>query len=72
MNREFKLPGGNSGGLKCQACGTELEHVYRTTRSGGFVMRERVCPQCSAVNTTAERVLNARPGKTRFSDPCME
>lgn len=68
MAQEFKLP---SGGLKCQSCGGELPRVYRTIRSSGFVIRERICPECGKINTTAERVVNVRT-KERFSDEAYE
>jgi len=66
MTREFKLPGGE--GLACEQCRTPLHKVYRTTRSAGFVMRERICPQCGAIHTTSERVLAVRNKLSNFSD----
>ena len=55
--RTFQLPG---GGLKCGKCEAVLPRVSRTIKTPGFVTRERVCPQCGEVNTTAERVINTR------------
>jgi transcriptional regulator NrdR family protein len=55
--RTFQLPG---GGLKCEVCGEALPNVYRTRPSGGFILRERICPKCGEVNKTAERVINTQ------------
>ena len=61
--REFQLPG---GGLKCESCGSPLPRVYRTRPSGGFILRQRVCPKCGKLNTTSERVISAEPRRDRF------
>ena len=62
--RTFRLPG---GGLKCEVCGESLPRVYRTRPSGGFILRERVCPECGKVNRTSERVISTEPRQDRFS-----
>lgn len=66
--REFQLPGGS--GLKCEKCGAWLTRVHRTLTTAGFITRERICPECQTLNTTSERVINARKIRGRFSDPC--
>lgn len=58
--RQVKLPG---GGCYCEACGSPLPDVARTTRSDGFILRERRCinPKCKEkLNVTVERTLTAR------------
>lgn len=65
--RTFSLPG--QQGIPCYECGAVLNSVYRTTRSDGLIIRERVCPRCCAINTTGERVLHARANANRFSGP---
>jgi transcriptional regulator NrdR family protein len=69
MTAEFRKQG---DGLRCQKCDAELQSVYRTRQTAGFVLRERLCPSCNTLHTTGERILNARPRfeKRRFSDPC--
>ena len=66
-HRTFQLPG---GGLKCGDCGETLPTVFRTVTTPGFVTRERICPKCGKINTTAERVINVRDRKGFFSAPC--
>lgn len=65
--KEFQLPG---VGLKCGACSATLPSVTRTFKTEGFVTRERICPACGKVNTTSERVINAREMRRYCSQPC--
>ena len=62
--RTFELPG-----LRCQHCQAHLPRVYRTQTTRGFIIRERICPQCNRVNTTSERIIAVRERK-HFNDPC--
>lgn len=62
--RTFNLPG---AGLKCDNCGGELPRVHRTVTTNGFVTRERICTRCGYINTTSERVINARERRRYFS-----
>jgi phage FluMu protein Com len=62
--RTFELPG-----LRCQHCQAHLPRVYRTQTTRGFIIRERICPQCNRVNTTSERIIAVRE-RQHFSDPC--
>ena len=62
--RTFELPG-----LRCQHCQAHLPRVYRTQTTRGFIIRERICPQCNRVNTTSERIIGVRE-RQHFSDPC--
>lgn len=55
--RKMQLPG---SGLKCGSCNAELGRVSRTTRTAGFILRERICPECRAKNITSERVIASR------------
>ena len=56
-SRTFRLP---RGGVKCGKCQAVLQRVNRTITTPGFVTRERICPRCGEINTTAERVINTR------------
>jgi ribosome-binding protein aMBF1 (putative translation factor) len=56
--RTFNLPG--SDGLVCKHCGTQLSGPSRTVETAGLIIRERVCPSCSKINETTERVIAAR------------
>ena len=62
--RTFELPG-----LRCQHCQAHLPRVYRTQTTRGFIIRERICPQCNRVNTTSERIIGVRE-RQHFNDPC--
>lgn len=62
--RTFELPG-----LRCQHCQSHLPRVYRTQTTRGFIIRERICPQCQRANITSERIIAVRE-RQRFSDPC--
>lgn len=64
---EFKLPG---SGLKCGKCNSILPTVSRTVKTPGFLVRERICPKCSQLNTTSERVINTRDRRGFFSSSC--
>lgn len=63
--RTFNLPG---HGLRCEKCDSSLPRVHRTVTTDGFVTRERICPECGALNITAERVIHARDRRKYFSD----
>lgn len=65
-HRTFQLPG---GGLKCDACGSELPSVAHTRKTVGMIIRERRCPNCGELNKTMERVI-AGYGKGKFNDAC--
>ena len=63
--RTFQLPG---SGLKCGKFDAVLLRASRTIKTPGFVTRERICPQCGEVNTTAERVINTRSRRQYLGD----
>lgn len=60
---KFDMP---NAGIQCVRCNAELKSVYRTRKSQGFIIRERICESCGEVNKTCERIVHGNRGSGRY------